>query len=43
MVGRLTLGDTVSAPIKGHDFYTRTDSDGKLVIYQWGYQVRYTD
>lgn len=43
MVGRLTLGDTVSTPIKGHDFYTRTDSDGKLVIYQWGYQVRYPD
>ena len=43
MVGRLTLGDAVSAPIKGHDFYTRADSEGKLVIYQWGYQGRYSD
>lgn len=43
MVGRLTFGDAVSAPIKGHDFYTRADSEGKLVIYQWGYQGRYSD
>lgn len=43
IVGRLTLGDAVSAPIKGHDFYTRADSEGKLVIYQWGYQGRYSD
>lgn len=43
MVGRLTLGDAVSTPIKGHDFYTRADSEGKLVIYQWGYQGRYSD
>lgn len=43
MVGRLTLGDAVATPIKGHDFYTRADSEGKLVIYQWGYQGRYSD
>lgn len=43
IVGRLTLGDAVSTPIKGHDFYTRADSEGKLVIYQWGYQGRYSD
>lgn len=43
IVGRLTLGDAVSTPINGHDFYTRADSEGKLVIYQWGYQGRYSD
>lgn len=43
IVGRLTLGDAVLAPIKGHDFYTRADSEGKLVIYQWGYQGKYSD
>lgn len=43
MVGRFTLGSQVDSPIKSKHFHTVLDSEGRIAIYQWGYQPRYSD
>lgn len=43
IVGRFTLGSQVDSAIKSKNFYTVLDSEGRIVIYQWGYQGRYSD